>query len=224
MLSHTLSRTFNQKLFCYSLSAFSNTARSTHGLTTQVESRQYPSIFDTSTEGRNRYERQIWYDSIKAMPTLEEKLHEIAVQQREDLKKYVISSVPPSYNGIYFYRYITRTHLVQELPDRLMKMNVEPEFSDVSDALEEVLTNYYYNPWTDYKSNQGRGGSNLVNNLISKCFQKMGLKNEHIRNSTVSIKHAKTGCHCVIFMLLSWVIVYCRLSSIQFQDRRFNCA
>ncbi|GBL89847.1 28S ribosomal protein S30, mitochondrial [Araneus ventricosus] len=156
---------------------------------------EYPPIVDMSKEGQRRHQRQMWYDSIKAMPTVEEKLYELAVQQRLHLKKYFLTCVPPSYTGIFFNQFITRTHLMEGLPDKINNINVEDELSDIKDTFNEVLLNYYHNPWqsktskqlSDYLSEKG-AGSRLLNQLITQCYKRLASKNEHILESTIQHK------------------------------------
>ncbi|CAL1299588.1 unnamed protein product [Larinioides sclopetarius] len=156
---------------------------------------EYPPIVDMSEEGQRRHQRLLWYDSIKAMPTVEEKFYELAVQQRLDLKKYFLTCVPPSYTGIFFNQFITRTHLMEGLPDKINHINVEDELSDIKDTFNEVLLNYYHNPWqnktskqlSDYLSEKG-AGARLLNQLVTQCFKKLASKNEHILESTIQHK------------------------------------
>nr|AII97710.1 BLTX323 [Nephila pilipes] len=159
------------------------------------ESCIYPPIVDMSTEGQRRHQRQLWYDSIKAMPTVEEKLYELATQQRVGLKKYILSAVPPTHNSIFFQKYVTRSHLIEELPNKLNFMNVEKELSDIKDILNEVLLTYYSNSWQNNKSKQlsdylleKDAGAVLLNQLIAKCYKKLAVRNEHILQSTIQQK------------------------------------
>ncbi|GIY52653.1 28S ribosomal protein S30, mitochondrial [Caerostris darwini] len=178
------------KRFNTPLSYF-NTFRLQHQLVEKkFENCEYPPIIDMSPDGQRRHQRQLWYDSIEAMPTVEEKLYELAVQQRLKLKKYLLYSVPPSYNGIYFQRYITRSLLIEGLPDKINQINVENELSQIKDDLNKIVTNYYYNPWENEEKplshylNEEKAGAKLLEQLICQCYKKLAPRNEHILEST----------------------------------------
>ncbi|XP_035218358.1 28S ribosomal protein S30, mitochondrial-like [Stegodyphus dumicola] len=166
--------------------------RCSHALVVSKEDCLYPPIVDMSKEGQRRHNRQLWYDSIKALPTVEQKLYELAVQQRMKLLKYLLSSVPQTYRAVPFYQYITRTHFVDNLPERLLNMNVDDELNDIKSTLCDTLLKYYYNPWAKNKSkkfddflNEKAAGSGLVNMLISQCYKKLALKNDYILESMI---------------------------------------
>lgn len=155
---------------------------------------EYPEIFDMSEEGQKKHFRKLWYNSVRTLPTVEEKLHELAAQQKLELKTYTMSSVAPSYNGVNFQSYITRTHFIENLPKNIADMNVDSELEEIRDTLSETILNYYYNAWMHNKSKSLRdyvqepnAGSKLVNSLISQCFKKLALRNDYVINSTVSI-------------------------------------
>lgn len=153
----------------------------------------YPPIYDTSEEGLKRHYRQMWYDWIKSLPSVEQKQHEIAVQQRMKLPVNSLSSVPPTYNGVNFQKFVTRTHMMDGLPDQLLSINIDQELDEIREMFCEVLLSHYYNPWEanktkkfhDYLTESG-AGSKLVSSLISQCYGKLAMRNDHILNSTVS--------------------------------------
>ncbi|KAF8786876.1 hypothetical protein HNY73_008534 [Argiope bruennichi] len=156
---------------------------------------EYPPIVDMSEEGQRKHQRQMWYDSIKTMPTVEEKLYELAVQQRLHLKKYFLTCVPSSYTGIFFHQFITRTHLIEGLPDKINDINVEDELSDIKNTFNEVLLNYYHNPWQSQRPKQlsdylieKNAGSRLLNQLITQCYKRLASRNDHILESTIQHK------------------------------------
>lgn len=153
---------------------------------------QYPPILDVSDEGLKRIHRQMWYDSVKAMPSVEQKLHEIAVQQLMDLKTFTLSSVPSTYNAADFHSYITRTHFIRGLPKQLTDLSVDKELGEVKDSLYDVVLNFYCNCWNGSKkkmmhdlSTENDAGPTLANNLILQCYKKLGLKNDYIIDSTI---------------------------------------
>lgn len=158
-----------------------------------AENPQYPLIVDRSEEGQNKYWRGQWYESVKAMPTVEEKLFELAIQQKSELKTYSLSNLPPMYNGVYFYNYITRTHTINNLPKNFTSMNVDKELSEIKEPLCETLLNYYCNIWNEKKFGnlsdylcEKNTGANLASSLISQCFKKLSFRNDYVFNSTVS--------------------------------------
>lgn len=169
------------------------------------ETCEYPPIVDMSKEGQEMHCRKIWYNSVKTLPSVEEKLFELAIQQKLDLKTYTLSAVPPTYNGINLQNYVTRTHFIEDLPDIISKMNVDAEMDGIREVLCETLLNYYYNTWEKNKSKTLRdyllepnAGSKLASSLISQCYKKLSLRNDYIFNSTVSL----FKCNFVILAFL----------------------
>lgn len=153
---------------------------------------QYPPIVDMSPEGQNKHFRGVWYDSIKTLPTVEQKLYEMAIQQKLDHKTYTLSLAPPMYNAMNFYKYITRTHIINDMPVQFRNMNLDKELVDIRDTLCETLLDHYCNIWRREKFKNlhdyldGRNaGSALANSLILQCYKKLALRNEYVYNSTI---------------------------------------
>lgn len=159
----------------------------------QKEFAEYPLIVDTSDKGQDRYFRGVWYDSVKSLPSVEQKLYELAIQQKLDLKTHTLSVAPPMYNGVYFHNYITRTHLIQDLPKQFTHMNVDKELAEIKDVLCETLFDHYSNIWKEKKFryiyqylSEKSAGSELVNSLVLQCYKKLAIRNDYVLNSTVS--------------------------------------
>lgn len=159
----------------------------------QKEFPEYPLIVDTSDKGQARHFRGVWYDSVKSLPSVEEKLFELAIQQKLDLKTHTLSVAPPMYNGVHFHKYITRTHLIHDLPKQFTHMNVDKELSEIKDLLCETLFDHYCNIWKERKFkyiyqylSEKNAGSELVNSLVLQCYKKLALRNDYVLNSTVS--------------------------------------
>lgn len=164
-----------------------------HDLAVSNECPNYPPIIDMSNEGQRRHRRQLWYDSIKRLPTAEQKLYELGLQQRADLRLYFVSACAPTYEGTSFYHYITRTHFIDGLPEKLT-FDVENQFNDVKDSLCDVLLKYYYNAWqkdqrtlADHLA-ENYSGTKLLNSLLSQCYKKFSLTHEHLLESTIHNK------------------------------------
>lgn len=154
---------------------------------------EYPPIIDTSDKGQDRYFRGLWYDSVKSLPSVEEKLYELAIQQKLEHKIHTLSVAPPMYNGVYFNNYITRTHLIQNLPKQFTHMDVDKELTEIKDVLCETLFDHYCNIWKERKFkyiyeylSAKNAGSELVKSLVLQCYKKLALRNDYVFNSTVS--------------------------------------
>jgi len=93
------------------------------------ETPEYPPCFDFSLHGRKRLAKQVWYDSIKALPTVQEKLLELCLDKDGQGKRWsrvcVLSSFPPHYNTLPLKLHCTRTHLKEGLPDVYDRVNVD---------------------------------------------------------------------------------------------------
>ncbi|XP_015906879.1 large ribosomal subunit protein mL65 [Parasteatoda tepidariorum] len=152
---------------------------------------EYQPIVSMEREDQKKYQRQFYYDTIKALPTVEQKLYEISQFHRPKQLRYLIPALAKSYNGIFFQRYITRTHLINHLPENFSLMDVDKEYTEVSDVFKQTVSSFYKNDWKssdlnyqDYLCNK-RDCSKLLNLLILQCFKKLALKNDYILESTI---------------------------------------
>lgn len=78
------------------------------------EEPEYPPLNDASRAGLRRQVRLDWYESLKAKPTAEQKLHDISVKSTHCMAH--INNWLPSANSLPFVKYLTRTHLINSLP------------------------------------------------------------------------------------------------------------
>ena len=76
---------------------------------------EYPPLNDITSGGFQRDFRRNWYDSIKRMPTIDEKLHEI--NRHCSFKMAHIRNWSAVSNGLPVVQYLTRTHVINDLPD-----------------------------------------------------------------------------------------------------------
>ncbi|XP_054710050.1 LOW QUALITY PROTEIN: 28S ribosomal protein S30, mitochondrial-like [Uloborus diversus] len=155
----------------------------------------YPPIIDTSKEGLQRHARQMWYDSIKALPTVEEKMYELALQQRSHLKVFQLNSICNTYVGVPFQSYITRTHVINGLPEHITGINVDQELDEIRNVFCEVLYKDIIRSW---KANEQMNlselfskkdsGIRLLQALIAQSYKKLGRKNDYILESVIQQK------------------------------------
>ncbi|XP_064474933.1 large ribosomal subunit protein mL65-like [Ornithodoros turicata] len=96
---------------------------------------KYPPIHDPSYEGTLLRKRREWYDRIRALPTVEQKLLEIAKEKGRQ-RSYIIQPHSDCYNNLPAFQYATRTHVIKGLPNEYSETDVE----DVYDRLKTNLT------------------------------------------------------------------------------------
>uniref|UniRef100_A0A131XHK5 Putative ribosomal protein s30 n=1 Tax=Hyalomma excavatum TaxID=257692 RepID=A0A131XHK5_9ACAR len=103
-----------------------------------TEEPKYPPILDVSYRGTQRREREKWRESIKTMPTVQQKLLEMA----ELGLQFCFSAEPDTlyYNCLPAYQYATRTHLIEGLPDAYEKIDVEDAYARLKPHLIDAIT------------------------------------------------------------------------------------
>lgn len=82
---------------------------------------QYPPIFDTSTEGIKKQIRLDWYKAIRNLPSAQEKIYEITKHYSH--LSYLLEPTMKTYNALPIQKYITRTELLDQLPDNYLEKN-----------------------------------------------------------------------------------------------------
>lgn len=98
------------------------------------EQPEYPPLNDGSQKGLNTQVRLDWYDSLKSIPTVDNKMHEIM----KHCSHYVanINNWLPTHNSLPLAQYLTQTHLISSLPERY---DIDKETIDQS-LVDEVRT------------------------------------------------------------------------------------
>lgn len=74
----------------------------------------YPPIEDLSLKAKWKRQRQSWYDKIKSLETVEEKLFEINMPRYYGWKSLILKEHSIPYNVLSHAQYFTRTHIVKE--------------------------------------------------------------------------------------------------------------
>jgi hypothetical protein len=76
---------------------------------------EYPPLNDASEKGLRSQVRHDWYESLKTIPSAEQKLYEI--NRHANHRMAHINNWLPACNTLPFVQYLTRSHLVKSLPD-----------------------------------------------------------------------------------------------------------
>ncbi|EFN77238.1 39S ribosomal protein S30, mitochondrial [Harpegnathos saltator] len=81
--------------------------------TSNTESLYLP-IEDTSFKARKKKMRQTWYEEIKNLETVEEKLFKVNMPRYYGWKLILLEESKIPYNSLKYIQYITRTHVMKE--------------------------------------------------------------------------------------------------------------
>uniref|UniRef100_A0A6G1SAJ4 28S ribosomal protein S30, mitochondrial n=1 Tax=Aceria tosichella TaxID=561515 RepID=A0A6G1SAJ4_9ACAR len=76
---------------------------------------EYPPLNEASKEGLRAQVRLDWYETLKTLPTVEQKLYEI--DRHASHRMAHINNWLPTCNSLPFAQYLTRTHLIESLPN-----------------------------------------------------------------------------------------------------------
>ncbi|XP_037510591.1 28S ribosomal protein S30, mitochondrial [Rhipicephalus sanguineus] len=98
---------------------------------------KYPTILDTSYTATKRREREEWRESIKAMPTVQQKLGKMTELGLQFC--YLAQPDTLYYNCLPAYQYATRTHLIEGLPDVYEKIDVEDAYARLKPHLVDAV-------------------------------------------------------------------------------------
>lgn len=74
----------------------------------------YPPIEDMSFKAKYKRKRQAWYEEIKNLETVEEKLFKINMPRYYGWKSLILKEHVVPYNSLSHAQYFTRTHIVKE--------------------------------------------------------------------------------------------------------------
>ncbi|XP_015191428.1 PREDICTED: 28S ribosomal protein S30, mitochondrial [Polistes dominula] len=101
----------------------------------------YPEILDMSREGRKRRGWQKWYDEIKRLPTVEEKLFKINMPRYYGWKSLLLDEHFIPYNSLDHAQYITRTYVIPErgLPDFYNNVITNEELESILNNIKSTI-------------------------------------------------------------------------------------
>lgn len=83
------------------------------------ETPEYPPLNDGTPGGVKTQFRLDWYDTIRRLPTVDEKLYEIGKHRNQYIAHF--NNWLPGYNSLPMIQYLTQTHLVGTLPQKYSK-------------------------------------------------------------------------------------------------------
>ncbi|XP_037268057.2 large ribosomal subunit protein mL65 [Rhipicephalus microplus] len=98
---------------------------------------KYPPILDTHHKATLRRAREEWRESIKAMPTVQQKLDKMTEKGLQFC--YLAQPDTLYYNCLPAYQYATRTHLIESLPDVYEKIDVEDAYARLKPHLVDAI-------------------------------------------------------------------------------------
>ena len=110
------------------------------------EKSQYPEILDDPRIGffKSKLTRLDWYKKIRAIPSIDGKLIEIADKLSHN--SVILNSVYKNYGHLPMYQYLTRTHLIpNQLPDYYNSIQVDDELIQKIKPyiLDSIRSNFY---------------------------------------------------------------------------------
>lgn len=74
----------------------------------------YPPIEDVSWRAKWKRDKQVWYDKIKSLETVEEKLFELNMPRYYGWKSLILKEHFIPFDALSHAQYYTRTHIVKE--------------------------------------------------------------------------------------------------------------
>lgn len=175
------------------------------------EEPEYPALFDPSKKGRKLKERLEWYQTIRDLPVVEQKLCAFTTSYFPMRKTArILNPDFTSYDRLPFIQYCTRTHLVHGLPQEYHG-TVDDIFQRVHEPLIDLIKIeqiYRANRFNsngalslNKKINQEKADvKNLLNEIMFLVTSSLGCENKHIRNAEVLLN---------LFELISLVVYNC---------------
>lgn len=102
---------------------------------------EYPKIEDLSTEATNSRLREIYYDKIKALNTVEEKLIALNLPKFYGWPTFHLKENQVPYDYLPFAQYITRSVICEQstLPLLVSEEQIRPLIAQLKAELEKVL-------------------------------------------------------------------------------------
>lgn len=158
---------------------------------------EYPPIIDTSKQAARERKIQEWFDKIKKIGTIEEKLLELNMPRYWGYRCFMLNDMEIPYNGLPFVQYATKTDyqpMPKNDPEESKKID---EFlnlvkSELQDALEFELSGYSHGFQVmkkdmDPRKVQRIKASAIVKHLNRVLTRILGADNSHLYESDVDI-------------------------------------
>ncbi|KAK8774309.1 hypothetical protein V5799_011157 [Amblyomma americanum] len=154
-----------------------------------TEEPKYPPILDTSYPATKLREREEWRDSIKAMPTVQQKLHAIAEKGRQFC--YVVNPDILYYNSLPAYQYATRTHLINGLPDTYGQVDVEDAYARLKphlvDAIATELEAHESGGKFRRECSESTKQKNIITSVLSVLLKGLAKDAPHLQSAQVDL-------------------------------------
>ncbi|KAG0411511.1 hypothetical protein HPB47_011365 [Ixodes persulcatus] len=153
---------------------------------------QYPPIHDTSYEGTKLRRRRQWYDHIRNLPTVDQKLNEIAFVAKPEVEQeyrdmvekgrqfftYIATPNSTYYNSLPAFQYATKTHLIDGLPERFAKLDVDDAYTRIKPYLVEAIASELEidrTSWTpEHKDGEAIRQNYIITQVLSVLFKALG--------------------------------------------------
>lgn len=149
----------------------------------------YPPILDTSYPACKRRERDQWRESVKAMPTVQQKLLAIAEKGRQFC--FVMRPDCLYYNSLPAYQYATRTHLIDGLPADYKDMDVEEAYARLKphlvDAVATELEMHNSGDKVQKRCSESTKQRNIIANLLSVLLKGLAKDVPHLQTAQVDL-------------------------------------
>ncbi|CAN8011646.1 unnamed protein product [Ixodes pacificus] len=166
---------------------------------------QYPPIHDTTYKGTKLRRRRQWYDHIRNLPTVDQKLNEIAFVAKPEVEQeyrdmaekgrqfftYIATPNSRYYNSLPAFQYATRTHLIDGLPERFAKLDVDDAYARIKPYLVEAIASELEidrTSWLpEYKDGEGIRQNYIITQVLSVLFKGLGNEVPHLETSQVDL-------------------------------------
>nr|XP_027202450.1 28S ribosomal protein S30, mitochondrial-like [Dermatophagoides pteronyssinus] len=102
-----------------------------------TEKPEYPPIYQPTNEGIQKQIRLDWYNAIRRLPTAEQKIYEITKHYGH--LSLMIDPVMATYNGLPSQKFITRTHLINGLPDSYRSTDLQ-NVDNIEHLRQQILS------------------------------------------------------------------------------------
>lgn len=145
------------------------------------EQPEYPSLSDGSMKGCKSQVRYDWYEHLKTLPTVEEKLYEITRHPQHRIAH--INNWMKTYNSLPIIKYITQTHLIESLPDRYNISNTPDNDNLFLDLKQSILDQIALDKYESIKSKP-----KFVSKIISDGNMNAHVSNRMIQNIVSIVK------------------------------------
>lgn len=152
---------------------------------------EYPPLNDASKEGLRAQVRHDWYETLKTLPTVDQKLYEI--DRHASHRMAHINNWLPACNSLPFVQYLTQTHLVTSLPSSYgLQSNSHETGHEASDVehnqlderikqilLEQIVLEKYESkrnerlPFISKSIRDGNRQAHVSNRLIQNVFNQV---------------------------------------------------